>query len=100
VKKSAIVLVCILLLACWAQARPSDPDAPAGDTSAAASDTSAEPADQQSPPPAAQPPADQQSPPATQPASQAPAQTGQPTILAPPELPKYPDVRMPGEAGF
>ena len=105
-KKSAIVLVCILLLACWAQARPSDPDAPAGDTSAAvasdtsaaASDTSAEPADQQSPPPAAQPPgqapADQQSP------SQEPAQTGQPNISAPPELPKYPDVRMPGESGM
>jgi hypothetical protein len=98
VKKSAMVLVCVLLSACWAQARPSDPDAPAGDTSAAASDTSAEPADQQSPPPAAQPPgqapADQQSP------SQEPAQTGQPNISAPPELPKYPDVRMPGESGM
>jgi hypothetical protein len=88
VKKSAMVLVCVLLLACWVQARPSDPDAPAGDTNAAAaSDTSAAPADQQTPPPAEQPP------------SQAPAQTGQPTILAPPELPKYPDVRMPGESG-
>jgi hypothetical protein len=102
VKKSAMVLVCVLLLTCWAQAQPSDPDAPAGDTSATpASATSAAPAEQQSAPATAQPPADQQSPPpATQPASQAPAQTGQPNISAPPELPKYPDVRMPGEAGF
>jgi hypothetical protein len=93
VKKSAMVLVCVLLLACWAQAQPSDSGAPASDTSAA-------PADQQSVPPPAQPPADQQSaPPATQPASQEPAQTGQPNISAPPELPKYPDVRMPGESG-
>jgi hypothetical protein len=76
-------------LACWAQAQPSDPGAPASDASAA-------PADPQSaqPPSAAQP----SSPPATQPASQA-TQTGQPNITAPPELPKYPDVRMPGESG-
>ena len=93
-KKSAMVLVCVLLLACWAQAQPSDADAAAGDTSAA-------PADQQSAPPPAQPPADQQgAPPASQPASQAPEQTGQPNISAPPELPKYPDVRMPGESGI
>ncbi len=89
-KKSAMVLVCVLLWVCRAQAQPSDPDAPAGDTSAAA-------ADPQSAPPAA--PANPQSPPpATPPASQAPAQTG-PNISAPPELPKYPDVRMPGESG-
>ena len=88
-KKSAMVLVCVLLLACWAQARPSDPEAPAGDTGApAAGDTSTAPADQQSPPPAAEP------------STQAPAQTGQPNISAPPELPKYPDVRMPGESGI
>ena len=45
-----------------------------------------------------------QTPPAQAPAPQqkpvAPAQTGQPTIQAPPELPKYPDVRMPGEYGM
>ncbi|MGB7761731.1 MAG: hypothetical protein WBL61_18000, partial [Bryobacteraceae bacterium] len=29
-----------------------------------------------------------------------PVQTGQPNISAPPELPKYPDVRMPGESGI
>jgi hypothetical protein len=89
VKKSAMVLVCVLLLACWAQAQPSDP---AGDPSATS-------ADQQPPP--VQPPADQPgAPPATQPPSQAPPQTGQPNISAPPELPKYPDVRMPGESGI
>ncbi|HUK18872.1 MAG TPA: hypothetical protein VLW65_20775 [Bryobacteraceae bacterium] len=46
----------------------------------------------------------QQPPPSQAPAPQAqpvaPAQVGQPTIQAPPELPKYPDVRMPGEYGF
>lgn len=88
VKKSAMVLVCVLWLACWAQAQPSDPGAPAGDTSATPADG------------ASGPPADQQSaPPATQPPSQEPGQTGQPNISAPPELPKYPDVRMPGESG-
>ena len=96
-KKSAMVLVCVLWLACWAQARPSDPSAPAGDTSArTVNDASAAPADQQSAPPAnptpSQAPPDQQSPP--------PGQTGQPNISAPPELPKYPDVRMPGESGI
>ncbi len=84
-----MVLVCALLLTCWAQAQPSDPAVPA--SAAPAGDTSAAPADQQSAPPAAQPPA-------AQPASQAPPQTG-PNISAPPELPKYPDVRMPGESG-
>jgi hypothetical protein len=89
VKKSAMVLVCVLWLACWAQAQPSGPVAPAGDTSTApAGDASGAPADQQSTPPAAQPP------------SQEPGQTGQPNISAPPDLPKYPDVRMPGESGF
>ena len=93
-KKSAMVLVCVLWWACWAQAKPSDPDSAAGDTTAApasataAGDTSTAPADPQSPPPA------------TQPASQEPVQTGQPNISAPPELPKYPDVRMPGESGI
>jgi len=39
--------------------------------------------------------------PAQEPAQQpAPAQPGQPNIQAPPELPKYPDTRMPGEAGW
>lgn len=101
-KKSAMVLVCVLWLACWAQARPADPDATAGGTSATvASDTNAAPQGDPSAQPPAQPPADQQNPPAaTQPANQAPAQTGQPNISAPPELPKYPDVRMPGESGF
>jgi len=93
VKKSAMVLVCVLWLACRAQAQPSD--APAGDSSAKPA-VAAAPADQQSAPPAAQPPSqappDQQSPP--------PGQTGQPNISAPPELPKYPDVRMPGESGI
>ena len=67
------------------------------------------PAVQQAPPPA------QQQPPATAPAQQPAApspvappeplqqQPGPPSgpiISAPPELPKYPDVRMPGEAGW
>jgi hypothetical protein len=39
-----------------------------------------------------------QAPPQQEPVT--PAQTGQPTIQAPPELPKYPDVRLPGEYGF
>jgi len=83
VKKSAMVLVCVFLLACWAQAQPSDPETPAGDAGA--------PSGQQAPPPATPPPA-------APPAGQAQPQTG-PSITAAPELPKYPDVRMPGESG-
>jgi hypothetical protein len=100
-KKSAMVLVCVWWLAGWAQARPSNPAAPVADTGAApadppsppaaASSTDPAPPDQQAAPPAAQP--------AAQPATQEPPQTGQPNISAPPELPKYPDVRMPGESG-
>jgi hypothetical protein len=87
VKKSGMALVCVLLLACWAQARPADPGAPSG--------TAAAPADPQSAPPAEQPAV-----PAAPAENQPPVQTGQPTITAPPELPKYPDVKMPGETGF
>jgi len=43
-------------------------------------------------------PAPQTTPPQQEPST--PAQTGQPTIQPPPELPKYPDVRLPGEYGF
>jgi len=90
VKKLGMVLVCVLWLACWAQARPADPGAPA--------DASAAPADPQSAPPT---PSDQPAAtPATPAESQAPPQTGQPNISAPPDLPKYPDVKMPGETGF
>jgi hypothetical protein len=63
-----------------------------------------EPAPQQAAPPAAAP---QQTParpplqiPPAEPAEQAPAPPTGPTITAPPELPKYPDVRMPGESGW
>jgi hypothetical protein len=87
VKKSATVLICVLWLACWAQARPSDPETPASDAGAPADQQSPAPSEPQSPPPAAPP------------ASQAQPQTG-PNISAPPELPKYPDVRMPGESGL
>jgi hypothetical protein len=75
VKKSGMALVCVLCLAGWAQARPLDADAQESATPAA--DETAAPA-----------------------ASHAPAQTGQPNISAPPDLPKYPDVKMPGETGI
>jgi hypothetical protein len=75
VKKSATGLLCLCLifagLTCAGRAQTQNSDP--------------KPAD-----PAAQ---DQQTPPT-------PPQTGQPHIEAPPEMPKYPDVRMPGERGF
>jgi len=49
---------------------------------------------------AAQQPPAQQPPAQTTPPQQQPTAPGQTTIQAPPELPKYPDVRMPGEYGF
>ncbi len=100
-----MVLICVLLFVCWAQARSSDSDALSGDANAVpASDASAAPADPPTAPPAtpapSAAPADQQSaPPATPPAAQPPAPKTGPNISAPPALPKYPDVRMPGESG-
>ena len=88
-KKSAVVLVCVFLLACWAQAQPSDPAMPADDAGAPANAQSPAPAGPQDQPPARPP---------TTPASAGQPQTG-PNISAAPELPKYPDVRMPGESG-
>jgi len=85
VKKSGMALVCVLCLAGWAQARPLDADASAAPSAALPAQESATPPADQTPAPAG---------------SHAPAQTGQPNISAPPELPKYPDVKMPGETGF
>jgi hypothetical protein len=50
----------------------------------------------QTPPPAQTPPAQN---PASQTAPDQPVSTA-PIVVAPPELPKYPDVRLPGEYGF
>lgn len=96
-KKSALVMGCVLVSLCWAQAQSADPGMPAGGTSQAEADPQSTPPAQ--PSPASQPADPQTAPPAAPSPSQAPTQTGQPTVSAPPELPKYPDVRMPGEYG-
>jgi len=89
-----MVLVCVLSWAYCALAQPAEPAASAVDVAAPA-DANSAPAD-----PQASPQQDPQNPPAAQPSTQPPGQTGQPNITAPPELPKYPDVRMPGESGI
>lgn len=54
------------------------------------------PPDQQQTPPGGQ----QQTPPGQQPPETAPPQPRNPIQEAPPELPKYPDIRLPGETGY
>lgn len=49
---------------------------------------------------AQQPPAPAPAPAPEPPQENTPAQTGQPNIQAPPELPHYPDTRMQGESGW
>jgi len=91
-------ILCLLCVAAWAQQRDSDElqqiDPATGKPVATQPAT---------PPQQAAPPAAQQAPPAAPPApaqDQPGAATSGPVISAPPELPKYPDVRMPGESGW
>jgi hypothetical protein len=114
---NGFLCLCFLAFSCAAQpTAAAPPDAapqPAVQQPAAPQDDSSQPAaSPQTAPPATTPPAaapDQQTaPPATPPAAAPPAaaapqdqtETPKPTIQAAPQLPKYPDVRLPGETGW
>ncbi len=88
-------------------AQQADAAAASTDTAIASQNPTTQNPTTQNPPaaaPAAQNPTTQnptqQTPPATPASPATPQPTGGPIVNAPPELPKYPDVRLPGEYGF
>jgi len=126
--RNGILYLCLLAVAATGRAQQADPQSAAPPAAADSEGAAQNPATQdptkqnpttqnppatqnpttqnppaQNPParPPAQTPATQTPPPTTPPVQTAPQQpaTG-PIVNAPPELPKYPDVRLPGEYGF
>jgi len=112
VKKIAIGSFCAcLLLSVWIAPARGEQQAPPDQQQTPPGGQQQTPPDQQQTPPGQQqaPPDQQQTPPGGQqqappgqqpPETTAPPQPRNPIQEAPPELPKYPDIRLPGETGY